>query len=126
MSPARSSAAVLIYDAECPVCRGTVEWIRRNGSDADPFEFLPCRSEEARARFPAIRENACLQAIHLVLQGGEILVAEEAFPEILLRLRRYRLAAPLLRIPGARTLSRILYRAFARRRHRISRALFRG
>ncbi len=24
------SAAVLIYDAECPVCRGAIEWVRRN------------------------------------------------------------------------------------------------
>jgi len=114
-------AVALVYDADCPVCRAAAEWVRRNALDPDTFEYLPCRSAETRSRFPAIAEAACLQAMHLVLQDGTILAGEKAFPEILHRTRRYRRAAVLFRIPGAGILSRILYRAFARRRHRISR-----
>ncbi|MDO8739916.1 thiol-disulfide oxidoreductase DCC family protein [Candidatus Deferrimicrobium sp.] len=114
-------AVVLVYDADCPVCRAAADWIRRNAVAPDAFEYLPCRSVETRSRFPAIAETACLQAMHLVLPDGAILVGEQALPEILRRSRRYRRAAVLFRLPGAGILSRFLYRAFARRRHRISR-----
>lgn len=114
---------VLIYDAECPVCRAAADWVLRNAVDRDAFETLPCRSGETRARFPAVSETACLQAMHLVLPDGTILAGERAFPEILRRTQRYRLAADLFRLPGAGILSRILYRAFARRRYRISHLL---
>lgn len=113
-------AVVLIYDAECPVCRAAADWVRRNAVVPDDFEYLPCRSAETRSRFPAIAEAACLQAMQLVLPDGTILAGEQALPEILRRMRRYRRAAVLFRLPGAGILSRFLYRAFARRRHRIS------
>ena len=114
-------AVSLVYDADCPVCRAAVDWVRRNAALPDAFEYLPCRSEETRSRFPAVTESACLQAMHLVLHDGSILVGEQALPEIVRRTRRYRRAAILFRLPGAGLLSRLLYRAFARRRHRISR-----
>jgi predicted DCC family thiol-disulfide oxidoreductase YuxK len=117
----KTRTVVLIYDADCPVCRAAADWVRRNASAPGAFEFLPCRSAETRSRFPAIAEAACHQAMHLVLPGGEILAGEQALPEILRRTRRYRRAAFLFRFPGAGILSRFLYGAFARRRHRISR-----
>lgn len=116
-----SSPAVLIYDADCPVCRSAADWVRRNAAVRDGFAYLPCRSAETRSRFPAIAESACLRAMHLVLPDGTILAGERALPEILRRTRRYRRAAVLFRLPGAGILSRFLYRAFARRRHKISR-----
>jgi predicted DCC family thiol-disulfide oxidoreductase YuxK len=117
-------AVALVYDADCPVCRAASDWVRRNAVAPDTFEYLPCRSEETRSRFPAIAEAACLQAIHLVLPDGTILVGEQALPEILRRTRRYRWAAILFRVPGAGIVSRFLYSAFARRRHRIAKQLF--
>ena len=112
---------VLVYDADCPVCRAAADWVRRNAVVPDTFEYLPCRSAETRSRFPSIAEAACLREVHLVLPDGTIFAAEQALPEILRRTRRYRRAAVLFRLPGAGILSRILYGAFARRRHRISR-----
>jgi len=113
--------AVLIYDADCPACRAAVDWVRRNASARDAFEYLPCRSRETRARFPGVGEAACLRAMHLILPDGTVLAGERALPEIARRTRRYRPAALLFRLPGAFAVSRLLYRAFARRRHRISR-----
>ena len=119
-----TAPVALIYDADCPVCRAAADWVRRNEVVPGAFEFLPCRSAETRSRFPTIAEAACLQAMHLVLPDGTILVGEKALPEILRRSRRYRRAAVLFRLPGAGILSRFLYRAFARRRHRIAKRLF--
>ena len=114
--------AVLIYDGECPVCQGAVEWVRRNAA-ADAFEFFSCHSEDLPRRFPAIERAACLEAMHLVLPDGSILIGEKAAPEILSRLqaRRHRWTAALFRLPGAGVLSRAFYRWFAGRRHRIAR-----
>ena len=117
-------AVVLVYDADCPVCRAAADWVRRNAGIPGAFEYLPCRSAETRSRFPAIAEAACLQAMHLVLPDGTILAGENALPEILRRTRRFRWAAALFRFPGAGPLSRLLYGAFARRRHRIAKRLF--
>jgi len=117
-------AVVLVYDAECPVCRAAADWVRRNAEAPDTFELLPCRSGESRSRFPAITEAACLQAMHLVLPDGTILAGEKALPEIVRRTRRFRRAAVFFRLPGAGILSRFLYRAFADRRHRIAKRLF--
>jgi predicted DCC family thiol-disulfide oxidoreductase YuxK len=119
-----SRPAALIYDADCPVCRAAADWVRRNAAVPGTFEFLPCRSAETRSRFPAIAEAACLQAMHLVLPDGTVLAGEKALPEIARRTRRFRRVAALFRIPGAGILSRFLYRAFARRRHRIAKRLF--
>ena len=111
---------VLIYDGECSVCRGAVEWIRAR-SGPDDFEFFSCHAEDLPRRFPTIEKNACLEAVHLVLPDERVLVGERAVPEILLRLEGWRWAAGLFRLPGAGILSRAFYRRFAARRHRISR-----
>lgn len=117
--------AFLIYDGECSVCRNAVEWIRARAAPGT-FEYLSCHSEDLPRRFPEIEKNACLSAMHLVLQDGSVLAGELAIPEILLRLRRFRWAATLLRLPFASGISRAFYRRFAARRHAISRLLFPG
>jgi len=112
-----AQSAVLIYDGECSLCRNAVEWIRSR-ERPEAFEFLSCHSGELSKRFPSIEKTACLQAMHLVLPDGAVLVGERAAPEILRRLRRYRWCASLFGLPGAAALSRVLYRWFARHRHR--------
>src|SRR5512139_3371531 len=111
--------AVLIYDPECPFCRGAVAWVRRRSPDPSAFEFLPCRTEKTRDRFPAIGEDACMRAVHLVLPDETILAGEKAVPEILRRLPRWNRAASLFSLPGAAFLSRALYRWVASRRHHL-------
>ncbi len=129
MKPKRMSPepAVLIYDGECPVCRGAADWIRAK-AEPGAFEFLSCHSEELPRRFPGIERAACLQAMHLVLPGGAVLAGAKAVPEILVRLRgrRHRWAAALFRIPGAGVFSSAFYKWFAGHRHRISRLLSSG
>jgi predicted DCC family thiol-disulfide oxidoreductase YuxK len=111
--------AVLIYDGECPVCVNAVEWIRGRARP-DAFEFLSCRSESLPSRFPAMKKEDCLRAMHLVLPDGTVLAGGPALPEILRRLPRYRWCASLFRLPGALLLAGAFYRWFAKRRHRAS------
>jgi predicted DCC family thiol-disulfide oxidoreductase YuxK len=114
--------AVVIYDGACGLCQGSVGWVSRRAR-AGAFEFLPCQSAERRARYPTLAEATCLEAIQLVLPDGRILGGADALPEILRRLRGWRWAAALFRVPGARLLAPIAYRWIARNRYRISCAI---
>lgn len=111
--------AVLVYDAACPVCANAVAWIAANEREGS-FELLPCQSETLAARFPFLDRTDCMQAMHLVLPGNAVLQGDQALPEILKRSRRYRMLAFLFRLPGSRTLSRLLYRWFAEHRYAIA------
>ena len=111
--------STLIYDESCRLCSGTVRWIRENEVE-NSFTMLPCQADEAASRFPEIERTACMNAMHLVLPDGRVLVGEQAMPEIFKRLKRYRFAAYLFKLPGSRTISRIVYRWFAARRYDIA------
>jgi predicted DCC family thiol-disulfide oxidoreductase YuxK len=116
----RPLKAVLVYDGECAFCRNSIDWIRAR-MDRDAFEFLSCHSDDLAKRFPSIGKEACLQAMHLVLPDGSVLIGERAIPEILRHLRGYRWTAAIFRLPGAGFLSRVFYRWFAKNRHHCDR-----
>ncbi len=118
-----STSDVLIYDAACPVCSSMVKWIQDNAI-AGSFELVPCQAVPASSPYLVIKGEDCLQAMHVVLPDGTILAGERALPEIATRLRKYRFAGVLFKLPGALTLSRIVYRWFAGRRYRIAAMLF--
>ena len=120
---AATGKPVLIYDGGCPVCIRAVDWIRAR-SDPDAFEFVSCHSEILEKRFPGIEKSDCLMAMRLVFPDGKVLIGERAAPEILRRLRGYRWAAALFRLPGADLLSSTFYRWFARHRHRAAGFIF--
>ncbi|MGA6993810.1 MAG: DUF393 domain-containing protein [Candidatus Deferrimicrobiaceae bacterium] len=107
---------VLIYDGECPVCRGAVDWIRAR-SDPGTFEFFSCHSEDLPRRFPQVTKSACLSAAHLVLPDGRVLAGEQAAAEVFAHLPAYGWLAHTLRFPIVRIFSRALYRWFAHRRY---------
>jgi predicted DCC family thiol-disulfide oxidoreductase YuxK len=119
----KTGRAVLIYDSNCPVCKKTAEWIKKN-EYKDSFEMLPCQSEELRSRFPFIEQVVCMQAMQLILPDGQVLSGEKAFPEILKRLKRYSPAAGLFKLPGSEILSSSFYRWFADNRYHIASVLF--
>lgn len=116
--------AVLIYDGACPFCQGAMTWIQRRARPGQ-FEFLPCQSQERRARFPRMSDQACLEALQLVLPDGRVLAGDAAIPEILQRLRGWRWLTRLFRLPGAAVFAPRLYRWVARNRYAISCALAR-
>ena len=117
--------ATLIYDGTCPICSGTAQWIERNEQE-DAFEMMPCQSGSLGGQYPGISFDECMQAMHLVLPDGRVLAGERALPEVFTRLKKYRAFALLFRLPGAGTISRIVYRWFAPRRYAIARLLFPG
>jgi predicted DCC family thiol-disulfide oxidoreductase YuxK len=112
--------AVLIYDADCAMCRASALWIMRLALSAGALEILPCRSSARRERFPAIAEETCLTAMQLVLPDGRVLAGADAVPELLRRIRGLGWLATLFAVPGVRPLGRRAYAWIARNRMRIS------
>jgi predicted DCC family thiol-disulfide oxidoreductase YuxK len=111
--------AALIFDKNCPLCSNTVKWIGEHEAP-DAFEMVPCQSKATVARFPEIEQAACMNAMHLILPDGRVMVGEKALPEIVLRLRRYHFVAALFKLPGTLALSRTAYRWFAKHRYWIA------
>lgn len=122
MGPSVVPGAVLIYDAECPMCRASALWLLRRAlaGGADGLEILPCRSPARRARFPAVSEDACLTAMQLVLPDGRVLAGADAVPEILRLIPRWRWLAGVFGLPPARPFARAVYRWIARNRMKLS------
>ena len=114
------AVAVLIYDADCAMCRASALWIMRLALSAGTLEILPCRSSARRARFPAIADEACLSAMQLVLPDGRVLAGADAVPELLRRIRGLGWLATLFALPGVRPLARRVYGWIARNRMRLS------
>lgn len=115
--------AVLIYDAECPMCRASALWLMRLALSRRQLEILPCRSPLRAERYPQIGEQACLTAMQLVLPDGRVLAGADAVPELLRRIRGLGWLAGLFALPGMRPLARRVYGWIARNRMRISCAM---
>jgi len=115
-----SLTAVLIYDADCPMCRASALWLMRLALSRGALEILPCRSPVRAQRYPAITEAACLTAMQLVLPDGRVLAGADAVPELLRRIRGLGWLATVFSVPGMRPLARRVYAWIARNRMRIS------
>jgi predicted DCC family thiol-disulfide oxidoreductase YuxK len=112
--------AVLIYDAECPMCRASALWLMRLALTGGALEILPCRSPVRLDRYPRISDAACMSAMQLVLPDGRVLAGADAVPELLRRIPGLGWLASVFALPGVRPLSRGLYGWIARNRMRIS------
>lgn len=114
---------ILIYDAECSLCCGCMNWIKSHAMDTDTFEFIACQSEKRKSRFPDIREEACLEALHLVTPDGRILAGDKSLPEILCNLRYLRRLGIFFKMPVINLLSYFVYRWIANNRYIISQTI---
>jgi predicted DCC family thiol-disulfide oxidoreductase YuxK len=112
--------AVLIYDADCAMCRASALWIMGLALSGGALEILPCRSSVRRTRFPAISDETCLSAMQLVLADGRVLAGADAVPELLCRIRGLAWLATVFALPGVRPFARRVYAWIARNRMRLS------
>ncbi len=116
-------STVLIYDAECSLCCGYMNWIKSYAMDIDTLEFIPCQSEEIKSRFPGISEEACMEALHVVTPDGLVLTGDKSLPEILRNLRYFRWLSIFFKIPIFSLLSYFVHRQIANNRYIISRPI---
>lgn len=112
--------AVLIYDGECPLCRGSVRLVQSSVRSGE-LELLPFQAPDRATRYPELTEEACQQGIQLVLPNGCAVAGSEAVLETLARLRGWHWLSHVLRTPGVKLLVGHLYGWIARNRYTLSR-----
>lgn len=116
-----ASAATLIYDGECGLCRRAVDRLR--GWDREHrLDYVPFQDEETVRRF-AIGLPALAAAMHLVLPDGQVFSGADAVPELgrLLPGKRWWIWG--FAVPGVRPVARWVYRWIAQRRRCAVRGL---
>lgn len=111
--------AVLLYDGDCPLCRGVRDWVARSVRPGT-IEFVSCQSQDLHLVAPEVSYDVCMEAIHLILPGRRIYVGEQAFERLLPLLRGKAWLRHTFKVPGLRFLARLSYRYIARHRQELS------
>lgn len=119
----KRETVVLIYDDTCSLCRGCRRWIELHAIRRDVFEFIPCRSDERRRRFPEMRDETCIQSFQLALSRDQILAGDKALPEILIRLKVFRWLTPLFKLTISKNCLYAAYRWISNNRYIISQTI---
>ena len=112
-------AATLIYDGDCPMCLGAVDWVRRRAREG-AVDYMPCQTPERAEKFPGISTEQCMEAMQLVLDDGTVHAGDRALPHLFLLMRRWRWMALFFRIPGVSLLAPLAYGFVAKHRRVIS------
>ncbi len=113
------SKNLLLYDGDCPLCRRSVEWVRRldrrNRLAYVPFSEAPDRLAAHPGLWPLDTDR-----VWLVSPDGRAVSGADALPELLAVLGRFPLLVPVLRHRFMLGLARLGYRVLASNRYRVS------
>jgi predicted DCC family thiol-disulfide oxidoreductase YuxK len=109
----RRVPATVLYDGACPICRSTVERLRR-WDKRHALRYLDARDAEAVAeRFPQLPPDPELREMRLVFMDGEALGGFDAVRALSALLPPLRPLSPVLFLPGMRPMGKTLYRLIA-------------
>ena len=114
-----NESATLVYDGDCMFCKKCVAWIA-NRARPGALEFLPMQAPARSERFPQLTDEACMEGMQLVLPDGHVRSGEQAVPDLLRMLKRWRWFAFVFELPVIRWFSPIAYGWVARNRYMIS------
>ena len=116
----RATRHTLLYDGDCPFCRGQMRCVRRLDWGRR-FALLPLQDEAVGALAPALSREALPEAIHCVAADGRIFRGAACLRFVALRLPVVAPLGLLLWLPGALSLAELSYRWLSRNRHRLGR-----
>lgn len=109
---------VLVYDGDCAMC---TRWMRRvrKWDREGRIETLPLQSDDVARRFPQIRPEALLEAMHFVEPDGRVSAGAEAAERMLRILPAGGTLRWLFHLPGGRFVADRIYRTIASHRSRL-------
>ena len=94
------SRLLVAYDAECHGCRKKADWLRARDRDG-LIEVFPLQHPDLAAIAPELAGRFLHGELHgLDLSTRRVVRGPALLPELLSRLPRWKLVAPLLRLPG--------------------------
>jgi len=108
-----------LYDGSCGLCQKTVAVLRRVDLLGRIVFHDALRDWPAiQAAFPGLRQEECLENMHVVTSSGRVETGFDAYRAISWSVPLLWPIAPLLYLPGVPTVGRRVYAAVARGRHR--------
>jgi predicted DCC family thiol-disulfide oxidoreductase YuxK len=106
---------IVVFDASCGVCEATARFLERR---VQPGTFRFVGNDEPELPPGVSREQA--QETVVVVEGDQKWTQAAAVSRLLRELPAWAPLGKLLALPGIRGIAGVGYRAFARRRHRVS------
>ncbi len=107
---------LLLYDAECGLCRWTQRWIDAH-DPAGSVDARPLQTPGLLGRL-SINEEDALREIHVIARSGELRVGADAVLWLVSELPGYHWLATLNRSRAVGRIARFIYRQVAKRRAR--------
>ena len=83
------TALTVLYDSNCGLCRRAHEWLAEQRKLVELI-FVPCKSEEARARFPQLDHDLTGKDLTVIGDQGEVYIGPKAWLMVLWALCQYR------------------------------------
>ncbi len=91
---------LVAYDAECTHCRKKADWVRERDT-AGLIEVFPLQHPELARIAPELAGRLLHGELHgLDLATRRVYRGADLLPELLSRLPRWKILAPMLRLPG--------------------------
>ena len=115
------TALTVLYDPECGLCRRAHEWLAEQRKLVELL-FVPCKSEEARRRFPHLDHDLTAKDLTVIGDQGEVYFGPKAWLMVLWALCQYREWAYRLSSPELLPTTRRVVSMISRNRYQIGRA----
>jgi predicted DCC family thiol-disulfide oxidoreductase YuxK len=115
------SALTVLYDPTCGLCRRSHEWLDQQRKLVE-LVFVPCKSEEARQRFPHLDHDLTAKDLTVIGEQGAVYMGPKAWLMVLWALAQYREWAYRLSTPELLPTTRRVVSLISQNRYQISRA----
>ena len=114
------TALTVLYDPTCGLCRRAHGWLAQQGKLVELI-FLPCKSEEARRRFPHLDHDLTAKDLTVVGDQGDVYLGPKAWLMVLWALSQYREWSYRLASPELLPTTRRVVSLISQHRFQISR-----
>ena len=115
------SALTVLYDPTCGLCRRAHEWLAGQRKLVE-LVFVPCKSAEARQRYPHLDHDLTAKDLTVISDEGAIYIGPKAWLMVLWALVQYREWAYRLSTPELLPTTRRVVSLISQNRYQIGRA----
>jgi predicted DCC family thiol-disulfide oxidoreductase YuxK len=114
------TALTVLYDPTCGLCRRAHGWLEQQGKLVE-LVFVPCKSDEARRRFPHLDHDLTGKDLTVVGDQGDVYLGPKAWLMVLWALSQYREWSYRLASPELLPTTRRVVSLISQHRFQISR-----
>lgn len=114
------TALTVLYDPACGLCRRAHEWLAAQRKLIE-LVFVPCKSEEARLRFPHLDHDLTANDLTVIGDQGEVYMGPKAWLMVIWALSQYREWSYRLSSPELLPTTRRVVSMISQHRYQIGR-----